>query len=156
MNWCAHCATVITKQLLKMSQSRPLFVYFVLFHYNFNNTNWKKHRCCARDSNPRPQDGRRRLNHGAMAASPTLQLVPAPKINSSNPCQESSLKRYNLLTWLYVLNRPIYASFSQFSSFLFDLFLCRLIVNKLPMTGLEPRFSGAKSNRSTNCATTTA
>ena len=36
--------------------------------YNFN-TNWKKCRWCAWDSNPRPQDGRRRWNHGALAAT---------------------------------------------------------------------------------------
>ena len=43
---------------------------FLLFsRYNFNNTNWKKHRWCAWDSNLGPQDGRRRQNHGAMAAT---------------------------------------------------------------------------------------
>ena len=36
--------------------------------YNFN-TNWKKCRWCAWDSNPWPQDGRRRWNHGASAAT---------------------------------------------------------------------------------------
>ena len=49
-----------------------LFIY-VLFCYNFN-TNWKKHRCCALDSNPGPQDGRRIWNHGAMAA--TMAVTP--------------------------------------------------------------------------------
>ena len=50
----------------KMGQSRPLFCLFSFFsRYNFN-TNWKKHRWCAWDSNPGPQDGRRRRNHGAM------------------------------------------------------------------------------------------
>ena len=34
-------------------------------HYNFNSTNWKKHRWCAWDSNPRPQNGRCRQYHGA-------------------------------------------------------------------------------------------
>ena len=53
-----------------MGQSRPLFVLFSFFsHYNFN-TNWKKHRWCAWDSNPGPQDGRCRRNHRAMAATP--------------------------------------------------------------------------------------
>ena len=37
-------------------------------HYNFNNTNWKKHTLCAWDSNLGPQDGRRRRNHESMAA----------------------------------------------------------------------------------------
>ena len=51
----------------------PIPASFCLFssfsHYNFNNTNWKKHSWCAWDSNPGPQDGRRRRNHGAMAAT---------------------------------------------------------------------------------------
>ena len=50
----------------------PIPASFCLFsscsHYNFNITNWKKCRWCARDLNPGPQDGRRRRNHGAMAA----------------------------------------------------------------------------------------
>ena len=54
---------------LKMGQSRPLFCLFLfLSRCNFN-TNWKKHRWCATDSNLGPQDGRRRRNHGAMAAT---------------------------------------------------------------------------------------
>ena len=56
----------------KMGQSRPLFCLFSFFSsYNFNNTNWKKHWWCAWDSNPGLQDGGRRQNHGAMAATPT-------------------------------------------------------------------------------------
>ena len=55
-----------------MSQSRPLFCLFLLFScYNFN-TNWKKHRWCAWDLNPGPQDGSCRRNHGAMAATQCL------------------------------------------------------------------------------------
>ena len=47
----------------------PSFCLFSSFsHYSFNN--WKKHRWCAWDSNPGPQGGRRRRNHGAMAATP--------------------------------------------------------------------------------------
>ena len=42
-----------------MSQSRPLFVYFRHF---LDFLKW-----CAWDSNPGPQDGRLRRNHGAMA-----------------------------------------------------------------------------------------
>ena len=37
--------------------------------YNFNNSNYKKHRRWAWNSNLRPLDGRRRWNHGAMAAT---------------------------------------------------------------------------------------
>ena len=54
---------------LKNGPIRASFCLFSSFsRYNFNNTNWKKHRWCAWDSNPRPQDGRRRRYHGAMAA----------------------------------------------------------------------------------------
>ena len=53
-----------------MGQSRPLFCLFSFFScYNFN-TNWKKHRWCAWDSNQGPLNGRHRQNHGAMAATP--------------------------------------------------------------------------------------
>ena len=46
------------------------FCLFSLFsRYNFNNTNWKKRRWCAWDSNPGPQDGRCRRKQGAMAAT---------------------------------------------------------------------------------------
>ena len=53
-----------------MGQSRPLFVYFRSFHtpIQMTNTNWKKHRWCAWDSNPGRQDGRRRRIHWAIAA----------------------------------------------------------------------------------------
>ena len=57
-----------------MDQFRPLFRLFSSFShsknkdsFNFNNTNCKKHRWCALDSNPGLQDGRHRRNHGAMA-----------------------------------------------------------------------------------------
>ena len=56
----------------------PIPASFCLFsffsHYNFNNTNWKKHRWCAWDSNPRPIDGRCRRYHGAMAAAPWSEI----------------------------------------------------------------------------------
>ena len=49
------------------------FCLFSLFsRYNFNN--WKKRRWSAWDSNPGPQDGRRRWNHGAMAATGSFLL----------------------------------------------------------------------------------
>ena len=57
------------------------FCPFSLFsRYNFNNTNRKKLRWCAWDSNPGPQDGRRRQNHGVMAATQSLIsfLTPLP------------------------------------------------------------------------------
>ena len=39
-----------------------LFLFLSFSHHNFNNTNVKKHRWCACDSNPGPQDGRCRQN----------------------------------------------------------------------------------------------
>ena len=57
---CKCCSTYLLQNV---------FVLFSFFsRYNFN-TNWKKHRWCAWDSNLRPQDGRRRRNHGTMAAT---------------------------------------------------------------------------------------
>ena len=59
----------------KMGQSRPLFCLFLSSsHYNFNNTNWKKHRWCAGDLNPCSHDGRRWQYHGAMSAAQVLLL----------------------------------------------------------------------------------
>ena len=52
--------------------NRSLFLFILSFlHYNFNNTNWKKHWVCTWDSNLGPQDGRHRQNQRAMAADPT-------------------------------------------------------------------------------------
>ena len=46
-----------------------LFLFiFVNFLDTISIKNGKKHSWCAWDSNPGPQDGRRRQNHGAMAA----------------------------------------------------------------------------------------
>ena len=53
-----------------MDLSRPLFRLFSSFsysNYNFINTNCKKRRWCAWDSNPEPR--RHRQNHGAMSAA---------------------------------------------------------------------------------------
>ena len=62
-----------------MGQYRPLFCLFSFFsRYNFN-INWKKRRWCAWDSNPGPQDGRRRWNHGAMAATPNFCILTSVK-----------------------------------------------------------------------------
>ena len=59
----------------KMGQFRPLFCLFSSFsHYNFNNTKLKKHIWWAWDSNPGPQDGRRR-NHGALASAQRFRLL---------------------------------------------------------------------------------
>ena len=64
-----------------MDQTRPLFCLFSSFsHYNFNNTNWKKCRWCAWDSNLRPKDYKCRWYHGAMAAAFPLTLLPTNQI----------------------------------------------------------------------------
>ena len=58
-----------------MDQSRPLFVYFHSFLVTISVQIEKKQWWCAWDSNLGPQDGRRRQNHGAMAATPVHQQL---------------------------------------------------------------------------------
>ena len=61
---------------IKMGQSRPLFVYFRHFLDTISIIQIeKKRRWCAWDSNPGQQDGRRRRNHGAMAATIRSKLI---------------------------------------------------------------------------------
>ena len=79
-----------------MGQSRPLFVLFSVFScYNFN-TNWKKRRWCAWDLNPGSQDGRRRRNHGAMAATQG-QIVKSKKFETFT--FKSKLGKTNPICW---------------------------------------------------------
>ena len=63
-------------------KNEPIPASFCLFlsfsRYNFN-TNWKKCRWCAWDLNPGPQDGRRRRNHWAMAATLNVTCLAIPK-----------------------------------------------------------------------------
>ena len=60
---------MVTIIFLKNGPIPASFCLFLLFsHYNFN-TNWKKHRWCAWETNLGPQDGRRRQNHGTLAAT---------------------------------------------------------------------------------------
>ena len=71
-----HLIRLIEQLFLKMVQSRTLLCLFSFFScYNFN-TNWKKHRWCAWDSNPGLQDGRRRRNHRAMCGHPNRAILP--------------------------------------------------------------------------------
>ena len=71
--------TFVLSPLIKNGPIPASFCLFSLFsQYNFNNTNWKKHRWCAWDSNSGPQDGRRRWSHGAMAATHFLPLLFFP------------------------------------------------------------------------------
>ena len=58
-------------RLLKMGQIPSSFCLFSSFcSLQFQHYKFKKHRWCAWDSNLWSQDGRRRLNHGAIAAAP--------------------------------------------------------------------------------------
>ena len=75
--WCSCKGNSCGLSFLKNGPVPASFCLFSLFsRYNFNNTNWKKLRWCAWDSNPGPQDGWRRRNHGAMAA--TREKTPLP------------------------------------------------------------------------------
>ena len=58
----------------------PFCLFLSFSHHNFNNSNSKKHRWCAWDSNPRPQDGRRRRYHGAMATALQPKLLGGRKV----------------------------------------------------------------------------
>ena len=51
----------------KLANLGPYLFIYVYLSLQFHQYKLKKHRWCAWDSNPRPQDGRQRLNHGAMA-----------------------------------------------------------------------------------------
>ena len=89
----------------KMGQSRPLFCLFLSSSlYNFSNTNWKKHRWCAWDANPQPQDRRHRWNLWAMAAalngvSPKLQTAINKEEDNSNHFL-FELKSKNCAFWI--------------------------------------------------------
>ena len=51
-------------------------LFFLSFsHHNFNNTNWKKHRWCAWDSNPGSQDGRAQMKPRSYGGHPLLKDV---------------------------------------------------------------------------------
>ena len=83
-----------------MDQSRPLFCSFSSLPHHKSITNWKKRRWSAWDSNPGPQNGRRRRNHGAMAAthdhrrSPVLaKRFSIKKYESSRAQQRSQNKK---------------------------------------------------------------
>ena len=78
-----------------------LFVYFCPFLiaqnvYNFNNTNWIKQRWCCRDSNPWPQDGRRRRNHQAMSTALLILLYQSfpSMLKNSKSEQNQKLKHF--------------------------------------------------------------
>ena len=62
-------AAEITLFFFKLANSGLFLFIFFFSRYNFNKTNWKKRRWCARDSNPGSHDGRHKRNHGAIAAT---------------------------------------------------------------------------------------
>ena len=67
-----HYSMYTDGELKKNGPIPASFCLFSLFsRNNFINTNWKKRRWSAWESNPGPQNGRRRRNHGAMAATRT-------------------------------------------------------------------------------------
>ena len=74
------CSTIHLRLLFKNGPIPASFLFiFVLFLLQFQYK-LKKRRWCAWDSNPGPQDGRRRRNHGAMAATIHLRLLGQIKI----------------------------------------------------------------------------
>ena len=77
LSFCNYIAFVVRQQNLffKYGPIPASFSLFSSFSHQNSITNWKKHRWCAWDSNLGPQDGRRRQNHGAMAASPKLWII---------------------------------------------------------------------------------
>ena len=78
-----------------MFQSRPPFRLFSYFcHSNISYTNWKKHRWCAWDSNPWPQEGKRRQNHRAMAVAPLrMSLNQIAHFSKEELCQTKQCLR---------------------------------------------------------------
>ena len=83
----------------------PIPTSFCLFsffsHYNFN-TNWKKRRWCAQDSNLGSQDGRRRRNHRAMAATLGWALITILCVftfPTSGNCSKTFCCTYIVLAW---------------------------------------------------------
>ena len=88
------------KNVLKMGQSRALFVYFRSFHIPIQMTNkqfeqnkLKKHWCCAWDSNPGRQDRRRRQIHWA---------IVAPRINGT--CWHSVMSIFKFTKFQFLIN----------------------------------------------------
>ena len=63
------------KDTISLSLERLQFLKQLCIVHNFKPCFFKKRMDCAWDSNPGPRDGRRRQNHGAMAATLILNLV---------------------------------------------------------------------------------
>ena len=98
-----------------MGKSRLVFVLLAFFsHYNVDNTNWKKPRWCARDSNPGPLDGRCRRNHGAMVGA--LHLYLCLSISILPPSFFISLTFSFSLSFVLPISLSFFTSFSSFFS----------------------------------------
>ena len=67
---CQYLPSQLFIHVLKNGQIQAFFVYFCPFLITISIIQIeKKRRWCAWDLKPRPQDGSRRRNHGAMAAA---------------------------------------------------------------------------------------
>ena len=76
----------------KIGQSRPLFLFIFVFSTCYNiNSNWKKHRWCAWDSNPGWQDGRRERTHWATLLA---KILLSPTVLSTDVIPAQLLCRY--------------------------------------------------------------
>ena len=84
-----HMKTCPCYMALKCFLNGPIPTPFCLFSsvslYNSNDTKWKKRRWCAWDSNPGPQDGRRRQNHRAVAKKLPEDWQQPPEVELLNP-----------------------------------------------------------------------
>ena len=86
-----------------------LFSFFSYSNNNFNNVNWRKRRWCAWDSNPGPQDGRQRRNHGAMAAAPTYLSLATTS--------EEGAQGSGFFFWVISIEAQLKVSFLRLTSY---------------------------------------
>ena len=105
-----------------MGQSRPLFCLFSFFsRYNFN-TNWKKCRWYAWDSNPGPQDGRRIRNLYFLTRSHSFDLIISIEL----------ISLIRLYTWIRI--RVSRSTSRWLNFFLFDQSLHLLLLDNSPVS----------------------
>ena len=91
----------VSQNFFKKWANLGLFCLFSFFsRYNFN-TNWKKRRWCAWDSNPRPQDGRHSRKPWSYSGHPI----------SLNFTRRNALN----LTWLVIISQRRVKSASGFT-----------------------------------------
>ena len=121
---CRVIVVIIFWEVFLMGQSRPLFLFLAFSHHNFNNTNWKKHRCCAWDSNLRTQDIRHRRNHRAMhgghqSSEKFNKSMNLPLFRRFISYQNGLIQNFNWVigSLIFVKNGRFPASYSSFSFF---------------------------------------